>query len=658
MKNILSLPIIYYLLCNIFILYNAQKIHAQEVDYWLKEAISSELYRARVPSPNCTVQYIYNRKNDLVHSFDDPTVKFIHKGGNLYAKKPIYDWETTVIKPIQVSIGLEEEYYEGTIYYHYHNGKLQPLDVDYARIYTLDNQELIWTFAKNKAELLDKNLNIRLKIGKRILDHYGDYYWLIDTCKRKINIYSTDNEKIKVLSGKEYNPHFYAVSNGIWALGGFDATTWDLEFYLYNEQGRLSEDGFNEYHIPTQVSYRAEKSRKQTFDVWEDPHQKRKEYTQADTSVIRVNNYYYISSDDGKSFYEGSNYGLRDLETGTEILAIKYDYIRYMDYGRFLIKDNYGEGLIEIRDKRIHILIPTIYRSIKVVSKDIALVQEGKYWYLYNIAKQKCSTVEFATYDLVGDNLYLERFGKWTVFNLQKQQFDFLLGEVDKPIEVVNQTAWLSANYEAYLPVIYGESEKEPATISLLFRNSDLSDYRLKDRELLAAFTNPQNLNQTIMVQPEYRADVYNQYLLYQDDKGFHLVDTSGKYYFVNQQWKAAIFLKLRDTKQLHCLVLDEKGIGIYDVSTQEISYHNIDKIDEVHGMTHSGQLKLITNYQSKKGCIAFYKETDHLLVLAALYDKIHKIKVDIDGNYLIKISENQKTYWVNEDGDFLSDCD
>lgn len=614
---------------------NAQAFGKSD-QYWFIANISDDLYEAK--DTNCT-QYIYNNSNELLMSLESDSTFLGHIAGSIYVvlakkanHKDFYNYRTY------------PNHFKELAYYHLNQGKLNRLEIDEAkRLYLGD--ELFWLLIKDfNRKLYDNDLNLiwEQERGQEIQHHKsaGAYYWVDDRYREEINVYSVkDSQVLLTISGKEYDkfvPHkLHDFANGLWSISDGD------KYYLYDKNGLLSEEGFE--------SCRARGGRLQRDDNYEYPK------FDSENAVVIVTQ----KVEDGKL-----RYGLFNPLNRTYILPAKYEEIRYSSYGRIRTKnaDNELVSLFEMRDGKLDRLIPEKYKIIQVIDQHTALVKHNQHWLLYNLDKRKCLEVGFDEYELTKHFLQLKRFGEWSAYNLKTQEFEFLLGELD---EIFNREEhWIAQNYSYYDPknkhvrrkLERKKSDEKPKNKRLeMFRASEmLSKHRLIDSTRSALFYNPNNLEQKIAVKPQHRAQPFIKYLLFQNDEGFHIIDTSGKYLTENQAWEAAVFVKFRYATAPYCLVLDDNGVGLFNTADQSIRYFDITEGKGLYG----GESRFFRfKNQGKMGCIGFPKGAKGPFLLEAKYDEVHEVKVLKGGKGIAKVTKDGKTYWVDEQGNYLSEC-
>ncbi|MCH2043683.1 MAG: hypothetical protein MK212_06035 [Saprospiraceae bacterium] len=411
------------------------------------------------------------------------------------------------------------------------------------------------------------------------------------------------------------------------------------KYYVYTTKGNLNKNGFDACYLQESgEKYIRRKTRPINREL----------VIQPDTTVIRIGQ---------KNREDKLRFGLLDPIKGKEVLPIKYVKIDYKDHGRFITQkegSNFVE-LIKMKKGKPIVLIPEKYEDITIVDIRTALVKQGEYWFLYNIERQKCLEVEFSKYERTGIFLHLQRFGLWSTYNLKTHKFDLLLGDFDEALQYLRLGDWLSYNYSEYenMSARYMFESDNNVNSLELFNKSDLSRGRLSASDEPAVFFHPNNINFKISVAPRYRVHARDQYLLYQDDKGFHLVDTSGQYTFQNKSWEAAILLGIMDGNKPYCLILDEKGAGLWNPIEDSIQYIQVGQI----GDTYRGNVILEMKLQGKEGYLAFPKGAKQPFILAAEYDEVHDMKVMRDGTCIAKVTKDKETYWVDEDGNWLSNC-
>ncbi|MCH2043681.1 MAG: hypothetical protein MK212_06025 [Saprospiraceae bacterium] len=601
--------------------------------YWFVANISDDLYEAK--DTNCT-QHIYNNSDELLMSLESDSAFLEHIAGNIYVvlakkanHKDFYNYSTY------------PDYFRELAYYHFNQGKLKRLEIDEAkRLYLGD--ELFWLFTKNlNKKLYDGDLNLiqEEKRGQEIQRHKsaGAYYWVDDRYREEIKVYSIkDNQTLLTISGKEYDkflPHkLRDFANGIWSISDGE------KYYLYDKNGLLSEEGFE--------NCRAKEGYLQRDDDYEYPK------FDSENAVIIVAQ----KAKDGEL-----HYGLFNPLNRTYVLPAKYEDIYYGSYGRIETKsrDNELVSLFEMRDGKLDTLIPEKYKIIDVIDEHTALVKHKQYWLLYNLDKRKCLEIGFDEYELTKHFLQLKRFGEWSAYNLKTQEFEFLLGELDEIF--YKEGDWIVQNYSYFDPerqhvrrkLDRKKSDEKPKNRRLeMFGASEmLGKHRLINPTRSALFYNPNNLEQKIVVKPQYRAQPFMEYLLFQNDKGFHIIDTSGKYLTENQAWEAAVFIKFRHATTLYCLVLDDNGVGLFNVADQSIRYF---EITEGRGENQFFRFK----NQGKMGCVGFPRGAKNIFILEANYQYVKELEVMRDGSCIIQVINNGKAYWVDEQGNKLSNCD
>lgn len=377
-----------------------------------------------------------------------------------------------------------------------------------------------------------------------------------------------------------------------------------------------------------------------------------------------------------KSTYGYLN-GIVNVKTRQEILPPIYYRMAIADSNLIvLLKDLKGEGKFEDRKYAIYQLSPNEataitdfeFDMIDVLNPRIAVVKkEGKY-YLYDIKKNKISKVAFNKVSCLDKiHVYLNRFGEWCLFNANTEEFEYELGEVDRPLDIYG--CWLLENYDHDLWTTEHEDERyEHEEVSnrmvlygkhqmpYLFRDSDFAHHVINPDKPVKLYAS-NNRKIEISVPFGERFHIYDNYLLYKNEKGFHLVDTTGKHLFRNKPWKEAGLLNdiiLAEDESLYCLVETEKGaIAVFDAYKNKMIYD---------GLTTIRYLELPIGYglmrgEEHKDLIVYDKERGKLNVLSNLYDEILDAKQDIDGNYIFLIRLGEERFWVDSQGHYKNAC-
>lgn len=589
--------------------------------YWRTEQISNDIYVAT--DTNC-IQHVYNNEGELLLSLDSPSHHFDQKNENLYF---IINQNTTA-------------------YYWYYNQQLNLLEVDEVKVLHLKDKPYLWLKSGRNAQLLHSDLSVRLNLGEASFNSLGDYYWLDDPIEQEIRIYTiADDKELFSITGEEYEIYrgkFEGVTNGVWI------TFFANKHYIYTIKGNLNKDGYDACYLEEHYTkyYRVPITRLRLNSSY-------RSVIKADTTIILIGQ----KNKEDKLFY-----GLLDPIKGKEVLPTIYAKIEYESYGYFVIEKKGSDfvELIKAQNGRPIFLIPKKYEYIEVVDAHTALVKQGNYWFLYNIERQKCLEVEFDKYEQKKDFLYLQRFGLWSMYNLKTQQFDFLLGEIDEPLECVGWCDWLSMNYSENQNFDGNTIAKKRYILKEtrykdLFERSDLLAGRVYDYNQPVVFFNSNNIKFKISVNSEYQAHVHKQYLLYQDENGFHLIDTSGGYTFQNKAWEAAFIIEVVDNNKPYCLMLDEQGVGLWNPIEDSIQYI---QTNEIHDPYFGIEIAFEIKHGIKKGYLAFPKGSKQPFILTMEYDDLHGVKVMRDGTCIAKVTKNKEMYWVDEQGNKLSNCE
>ena len=315
--------------------------------------------------------------------------------------------------------------------------------------------------------------------------------------------------------------------------------------------------------------------------------------------------------------------------------------------------------LAKIEEDSIHNLQEKGARYIYFLDSQNSIIQTDKYYYLYNLQTEKKSKIEFDAYESLGSGLIaFKRLGMWMLYDTQKQVFktDLALTGGELP---VYQKGWLIENYDPLSTNSPSESEltreieQRQLKQTHLFRASELKPYKKEVQDTPIIFYPPSNPTLRIEVPPNHRAQAHHKYLLYEDENGFHIIDSTGNYLMKNKNWDEACILVFRETNSLICLFKKGSDLGLFDVSRSS-STGVSPTIRSYKDNTYSASTFFIldSDYRVWKGAWVYNNSQNRLVIFPMLYAHIYEHRIDLEGNSWILVEKEDNYYWVNEAGE------
>lgn len=369
--------------------------------------------------------------------------------------------------------------------------------------------------------------------------------------------------------------------------------------------------------------------------------------------------------------------GVFNLETRQEVLPCIYESIIVADSNLLVLEKDLGNeedgedlkyAIYQLNPKGARAITDFEFDVIDVLNPRFAVVRKGKKYFLYNIKKQKISKAYFK--EIYCENkvhVYLKRFGEWSMFNAEKGKFEYNLGEIEQPH--TQDGYWLLENYDLELWMDEESDErykrKEMADRDflrgyhggrLLFRDTDFTPHVISP-DLPVNIYVTHNRKISVSVEFNQRFHIYEEYILYKNEKGFHLMDTTGKHWLENKTWQEAGFINpviYIHGENLFCLVKTQEGKNaIFDVFRDKIICDDLTTSKKYNDLGNHG----LECRVYEKDMILYDSRRDQLAVFPNLYDNIVFIKRGVDGNYVFLVELGSDRFWVDSQGYYKNAC-
>lgn len=532
---------------------------------------------------------------------------------------------------------------EDRTYYWYTNQKLHLIIAAKVKIINLGKYQYI--MARNAADEItvyteDFSILKRYNKGKKshlTLTDYG-FYWIQDDSSRTASVFNMQNDSL-LFTVEGVRSSFEYLGNRQWIYRNPNKKK---GYKIVNDKGitikilpytfaeTLTKNKVNLFYDPTISIHRSQHPQTEYLHL------------------LRVQRQRY-----GKD-------GIYNVRTDTEILPCE-DYRIFYGGGQYLTLTNTDNNkiLAKIEEDSIRNLQEKGVRNVHCLDSQNALIQTEKYYYLYNLLTEKRSKVEFDSYEYMGDNIaYFKRFGFWFLYDLQKQSFKTDLSmNGDLPLYL---KGWLVENYSPFIAnsstpeLIPTEDPKEKRQLQThLFTDSKLIEHKKEVTTNPIIFYHPNNLKLRIEVPSKHRAQTHQEYLLYENENGFHLVDSTGKYLIQNKNWDNACILRFADPNTLICLYLKGGKRGLFDVhKSQSIKIPaNMQDYRTNHQLYSNPSFFVPKNEKRQEGAWVYNNSQNRLVTFPMFYAHIYEHNIDLEGNSWILVEKEDNYYWVNETG-------
>ncbi|MCH2043680.1 MAG: hypothetical protein MK212_06020 [Saprospiraceae bacterium] len=656
-------------------------------EYWFIEDFSEDLLVAY--HENCE-KHVYTRSGKKILGIKDAytMLEKVEEAENLYK---------TVRYVMNVNSEFDPRYFQETEveqYWWYYNGQLNPIkskntkEVQLAgKPYYLVN---LGTVLELKNEKMETIFRLEGKREYRTLSRYnenwfegirfrmkakGAYFWVIDANEldddenKKVKVYDTKGKLVFELWAHD----LFMITGGYWA-----AVLSDGKEYLLDDNYKVAPStAYQTYDATVLCEYEEEHPVLYYIDYAEES------WRVEGTNDINIEGtdscFVAVTVPTPKSLY-GYWKGIVNLETKKEVLPCIYHNMSIADSNLIVLEKDLGNkgekkdhkcAIYQLNSNGATAISDFEFDMIDILNPRFAVVEKDGSYFLYNIKKKKISKVGFNKIRCTDKiHVYLGRFGQWCLFNTEQGEFEYGLDEIEQPYE--QHGYWLFENYDQELWMTegldkrYKREKMSNRTLifgdygeygnSALFEDTDFTPHMI-DPDAPFNIYAANNREIKVSLAFDSRMYIYEEYLLYKNEKGFHLIDTSGQYLFQNKLWKEAGLLNSMigaDDKSLYCLYESEKGkIAILDVLANKVIYDDLSTLKVMFGAGENG----LERGKRHKDIIVYDEKRDQLNIVPNLYDEVLDIIQDKEGNYAFLIRLGAERFWVDSQGYYKSAC-